>query len=31
VCLLLLADRWTIEPFIDSIAAQVGANMHLCR
>jgi membrane-associated phospholipid phosphatase len=31
VCLLLLADHWTIEPFIDSIAAQVGANMHLCR
>lgn len=31
LCLLLLADHWTIEPLIDSFAARAGANMHLCR
>ena len=31
LCLLLLADHWTIEPFIDSLAARAGADMHLCR
>jgi len=31
LCLLLLAGHWTAEPFIDAIAAQLGANMHLCR
>jgi membrane-associated phospholipid phosphatase len=30
LCLLLLADHWTAEPFIDAIAAQIGANMRLC-
>jgi len=29
--LLLLADHWTAEPFIDAIAAWVGADMHWCR
>ena len=31
LCLLLLAGHWTAEPFIDAIAAQLGAAMHLCR
>jgi len=31
LCLLLLAGHWTAEPFIDAIAARLGANMHLCR
>jgi len=31
LCLLLLADHWTAEPFIDAIAAWLGADMHLCR
>jgi hypothetical protein len=31
LCLLLLAGHWTAESFIDAIAAQFGANMHLCR
>ena len=31
LCFLLLADHWSAEPFIDAIAAQLGADMHLCR
>jgi hypothetical protein len=31
LCLLLLAGHWTAESFIDAIAAQLGADMHLCR
>lgn len=31
LCLLLLAGHWTAEPFIDAIAARLGAVMHLCR
>jgi membrane-associated phospholipid phosphatase len=30
VCLLLLADRWTAEPIIDSIASMIGLHLHLC-
>jgi membrane-associated phospholipid phosphatase len=28
---LLLANHWTAEPFIDSIAMWAGADMHICR
>lgn len=28
---LLLANHWTAEPFINSIAKWVGADMHICR
>jgi len=31
LCFLLLADHWTAEPLIDSIAKWVGAGMHICR
>jgi membrane-associated phospholipid phosphatase len=31
LCFLLLANHWTAEPFIDVIAAQLGADLHLCR
>jgi membrane-associated phospholipid phosphatase len=31
VCFLLLAGHWTAESFIDTIAAQFGADLHLCR
>lgn len=30
-CVLLLAGHWTAEPYIDAIAARIGADMHLCR
>ena len=28
---LLLAGRWSAEPIIDAIAAQLGVSLHLCR
>jgi len=28
---LLLAGRWSAEPIIDAIAAQVGVGLHVCR
>ncbi len=28
---LFLAGHWTAEPLIDAIAAQLGADLHLCR
>ncbi|MFZ1964963.1 MAG: phosphatase PAP2 family protein [Roseiarcus sp.] len=31
LCFLLLAGHWTAESFIDAIAAQFGADLHLCR
>lgn len=31
LCSLLLGDHWSAERFIDAIAAQLGADLHLCR
>jgi membrane-associated phospholipid phosphatase len=31
LCWLVLAGRWTAEPYIDAIAAQFGVGLHLCR
>jgi len=31
LCWLVLAGRWTAEPYIDAIAAQFGFGLHLCR
>ncbi len=31
LCLLLMAGHWNAEPVIDAIAAQLGADLHLCR
>ena len=30
-CLLLLAGQWSAEPVIDAVAAELGANLRLCR
>jgi membrane-associated phospholipid phosphatase len=31
LCWLLLAGRWTAEPYIDALAAQFGVGLHLCK
>jgi membrane-associated phospholipid phosphatase len=31
LCFVMLVGHWSAEPFIDAVAAQIGANMHLCR
>jgi membrane-associated phospholipid phosphatase len=31
LCWLVLAGRWTAEPYIDAIAVQFGLGLHLCR
>ena len=30
-CLLLLAGHWSAEPVIDAVAAELGADLRLCR
>ena len=31
LCWLVLAGRWSAEPYIDAVAAQFAAGLHLCK